>query len=149
MHHTIKIAQEARRERIPYDLAYALVEQETGTAKNIFGHDPTIFVGAGQVTSKKYRAYRASRRASGNRHMQGVGLVQLTYWSIQDDADRLGGCWKPRIQLRKGFRDLRRLILAHGQVHGIERYNGSGPAAVTYSKSVRARRTQWHHRLNP
>lgn len=148
MHHTIKIAQEARRAGIPYDLAYALVEQETGTGRNVFGSDPTIYVGAGAVTKKKYLAYRARRRASGNRLMQGVGLTQLTWWEFQDAADRMGGCWNPRIQLRYGFRKLRGLIKAHGS-DGIRRYNGSGPAAQAYKRSVLAKKSKWHRRLNP
>jgi hypothetical protein len=149
MHHALKIAQEARREKIPYDLAYAMVEQETGTGLNIFGHDPSIYRGAGQVTKKKYLAYKAARRASGNRRMQGVGLLQLTWWEFQDAADRMGGCWVPRIQLRYGFRTLRKLIDQHGYAKGIERYNGSGRAAEAYSRSVRAKRGKWTKRLNP
>jgi hypothetical protein len=148
MHHALKIAQEARRAGISYDLAYSLVQQETGTGQNIFGHDPTIYAGAGQVTKAKYLTYKHLRCTPG-RQMQGVGLTQLTWWEFQDAADRMGGCWKPRIQLRKAFGDLRGLIRQHGEVVGIERYNGSGPAAVVYSKSVRARRLQWRRRLNP
>lgn len=148
MHHTIKIAQEARGAGIPYDLAYAIVEQETGTAQNIFGHDPTIYAGAGHVTKAGYLRYKHLRGTPG-RHMQGVGLIQLTWWEFQDGADRMGGCWKPRIQLRKGFRDLHGLMKRLGTHDGIRAYNGSGPAAEAYAKSVAARRAQWHRRLNP
>ena len=149
MHHALKIAQEARREGIAYDLAYALVEQETTTGRNVFGHDPTIFAGAGRVTKSKYLRYRFARRGSGNKLMQGVGLTQLTWWAFQDEADQMGGCWKPRIQVRLAFRHLRRLIRAHGTPDALRAYNGSGPAAVAYSKSVQKRRAAWHRRLNP
>jgi hypothetical protein len=149
MHHAVKIAQEARAAGIPYDLAYAMAEQESTSARNVFGSDPTIFVGAGTVTKKKYRAYRTLRRASGNRLMQGVGPLQLTWWEFQDEADSLGGCWRPRINFRVGFRRLRALIKAHGTAEGIRRYNGSGPRAVAYSVSVRQKREKWRKRLNP
>lgn len=148
MRHSLKIAQEARLAGVPYDLAYALVEQETGTGRNVFGHDPTIYAGAGRVTKRRYLAYRRLRRESGNTLMQGVGLTQLTWWEFQDEADRHGGCWKPRVQLRVAFRRLRGL-LGRGESAGIAAYNGSGPAATTYSVSVRSRRRKWHRRLNP
>ena len=38
----------ARSVGLPLALACALLEQETGGGANVFGHDPTIFVGAGE-----------------------------------------------------------------------------------------------------
>lgn len=140
------IVQEARRAKLPISLAFALCEQESNFS-NVFGHDPTIFIGAGKVTTTKYRAYRQKRRASGNRLMQGVGVCQLTWWETQDEADRQGGCQKSQFNIRTGFNTLAARIRAYGYVKGIERYNGSGPAAVAYSRSVRARADKWHRRL--
>lgn len=138
-------ADEANRAKLPYAIAYALMEQETGNGANIFGHDPTIFVGAGVVTKDKYLAYK---RARGHTRMQGVGPIQLTWWATQDAADKLGGCWRPRFNLRVGFSTLAALIRANGRVLGCERYNGSGPAAVAYSKSLRSKIAKWNALLN-
>ena len=87
---------EARRSGLKLALACALLEKESSGGQNVFGHDPnTIFAGAGDVTKEKYLDYRRRRIAAGNRTMQGVGPCQLTWWELQDEADREGGCWKP------------------------------------------------------
>lgn len=149
MHHALKIAQEARKAGIPYDLAYAVVEQETGTGRNVFGHDvvPNPAPKGARVTRSRYLTYKRARKAGLG--MQGVGLTQLTWWELQDEADRHGGCWKPRTQLRVAFRHLRGLLKEHGVPEGLERYNGAGVLAQAYSVSVRERRHKWHRRINP
>jgi hypothetical protein len=140
------IAAEAYLADIPLALGYALIEQETGF-RNVFGHDPTIFVGAGQVTHSKYAAYKAVRRASGNRQMQGVGPAQLTWWATQDEADRLGGCWRAKYNVRVGFRTLAANIRQNGLYAGVAAYNGSGAAAKAYARSVLAKEARWHRVL--
>lgn len=90
---------------LPFFAACAMLEKETAGGQNIFGHDPTIFAGAGKVTKKKYLAYKKQRQAG--KGMQGVGPCQLTWWEFQDQADALGGCWKPANNMRVGFRLLR------------------------------------------
>ena len=65
--------QEAKRAGLPLELACALLEKESGGGKNVYGHDPSIFRGAGQVTRENYARYKKARLASGNRQMQGVG----------------------------------------------------------------------------
>lgn len=143
---SLRALWEARAVDISPSLALAILEQESG-GRNVFGHDPTIFVGAGEVTKEKYLRYRAQRRASGNRLMQGVGPMQLTWWEFQDEADRLGGCWVVKYNMRTGYRRLARLIDEHGTWEGVKRYNGSGAAAEAYKRSVRARYEKWHDRL--
>ena len=140
------IVAEARRAGIPISLGCALVEQESGF-RNVFGHDPvkTGQIRGGKVTRLQYTRYKALRALG--RGMQGVGLTQLTWFGFQDEADRLGGCWKPTYQLRVGFRLLHDLIDKHGQADGIARYNGSGEAAERYSREVRAKQSRWHDRL--
>ena len=71
------VVEEAKRAGLRLALACALLEKESGKGRNVFGHDPTIFVGAGEVTRAKYREYKRRRVASGNRQMQGVGPCQL------------------------------------------------------------------------
>lgn len=141
-------AVEARRAGISLSLAYALVEQETWNGKNVFGHDPTSSIPRAwrgtYVTAEKYRYYKGRRPRYG---MQGVGPLQLTWYAIQDKADRLGGCHVPKYNLRVGFATLAALIRTYGYAGGVRRYNGSGAAAEAYSRSVRTRAVKWRGRL--
>ncbi|MFP5379559.1 MAG: hypothetical protein ACLGHP_07390 [Vicinamibacteria bacterium] len=141
--YSLRIVLEARRAGIPISLGFALIEQETGF-RNVFGSDPTIYRGAGRVTKRKYLAYK---RARGKTRMQGVGPAQLTWWEFQDRADRLGGCWVPRHNIRVGFEVLAAHIERHGRTMGIARYNGSGDAADLYTKQVLWKMRRWHERL--
>lgn len=154
--------EEARKTRhVGPALAVAMLEQESG-GKNLWGHDPTIFIGGfdrrhnkfwtvpgrrGYVNESGYREYKRQRKASGNRLMQGVGPMQLTWWEFQDGADRLGGAWLPRVNIRYGLRRLDDLIDRHGLRAGIARYNGTGPAAENYARSVLERRVKWRRRF--
>lgn len=140
------IVKWARHFHVPLSLAFALIEHESGFRK-VFGHDPTIYAGAGVVTKAKYLAYRAKRRATGNRLMQGVGEAQLTWWATQDYADRLGGCWTADANIRVAMQTLAANIRDHGYAGGIARYNGTGPAAARYSREVRAAASRWHRLL--
>jgi hypothetical protein len=140
----LTIIREARRAGIPVSLAFALVEQESAF-KNVFGHDPTIFVGAGTVTKAKVESYLKQR---GHTRMQGVGTTQLTWWEFQDEAQKLGGLWKPEIQMRVAFAHLARQMKDFGRRDGIRRYNGSGPAAEAYATSVLKRMDKWHDILS-
>jgi hypothetical protein len=140
--YSLRIIREARRAGIPISLGFALVEQESNFS-NVFGHDPTIFAGAGKVTKRKYLEYKRQRGTPGRR-MQGVGPCQLTWWTYQDRADRLGGCWVARHNIRVAFEDLAELVKAHGKREGIKRYNGSGKRADAYAMSVLRRQRRWH-----
>ena len=68
--------------------------------------------------------------------MQGVGPCQLTYWTLQDAADALGGCWKPLANMRVGFSHLAEAVRRSGLRAGVAAYNGSGPAAEAYAQAV-------------
>lgn len=137
----------SRKVGLPLSLACAFLDQETGGGHNVFGHDPTIFAGAGQVDKTKYLAYRKQRGPRGAGGMQGVGPLQLTYFSYQDEADALGGCWKPLANLTVGFRLAAGLVRRNGLRSGVAAYNGSGPAADRYAASVLAREKVWAARL--
>ena len=141
------VVEEAKRAGLRLPLACALLEKESGGGRNVFGHDPTIFVGAGEVTRAKYREYKKRRVAGGNKQMQGVGPCQLTWWEFQDAADREGGCWRPEVNMRVGFRHLVALINQHGEADGARRYNGSGPAAEAYSRDLLAKAKVWEAKL--
>ncbi len=135
---------EAQRAGLPLKFACAMLEKESAGGHNVFGHDPhTIFAGAGGVTEAKYRDYKRKRVASGNKLMQGVGPCQLTWWSLQDEADKAGGCWRPEINMRIGFAHLASLVKQHGETDGARRYNGSGDAAVAYGNDLVAKARKW------
>jgi uncharacterized protein YcbK (DUF882 family)/peptidoglycan hydrolase-like protein with peptidoglycan-binding domain len=143
------VITEARRSGIPLALACALLEKETAGGHNVFGHDRDrggryIFPardGTVAVTEELYRDYKQRRRATGL--PQGVGPCQLTFAGFQDQADALGGCWKPEANIRVGFKVLADNIRVNGQARGIARYNGSGSAADAYSKDVLAKARRW------
>jgi len=130
------IARRATREAdIPLYVGCAFLEQETGGGRNVFGSDPTVFAGAGEVTKSKYLAYKAVRRRTGE--MQGVGPMQLTWSTYQDAADRLGGAWKPYPNMLVGFRHLAALHRATGSwTVAAHEYNGGGPAADAYAAQM-------------
>jgi hypothetical protein len=92
---------------IPLSYALALVEKES-QFQNIYGHDAVRNPiksppgGVRRVTLVSYRAYKAYRRRGWG--CQGVGPVQLTYFTLQDEADRIGGCHKPYPNMTVGFR---------------------------------------------
>lgn len=144
--YSLRIVWEARRARLPISLGFALIEQESGF-KNVFGHDPTIYSGAGTVTKSKYRAYKRDRGSHGQGGMQGVGPAQLTWWEFQDEADHAGGCEKPKYNIRVAFEHLATLIHRNGLHDGIAAYNGSGPAAQRYADQVLHKQARWHDRL--
>lgn len=149
---SLRLLMEARDAGLPPSLALGLRTQETGITGdgNVFGHDPSgNHVGAGQVTKAKYLAYRRQRGAMGKGGMQGVGPLQLTYFTFQDEADRKGGCWIARWNYYVGFRDLAHLIRQYGsQRHALAVYNG-GPRNPNYdyADSVLEHKDFWHQKL--
>lgn len=139
-----KIMQEARRADLPPDLAYALVEQESGF-RNIFGCDH----GSGRAfchqAVTRYRVTQLLLSGLAN----GVGLTQLTWPPFVRRANALGGAHRPRYQLRVGFQVLKDSMRTYGYTVGLQRYNGTGPAAVRYAELLKAKRARWHRILNP
>lgn len=74
--------------------------------------------------------------------MQGVGPMQLTWYTTQDAADARGGYWVPdRQQRRRAGKPSPRTSAPPRESAGIAAYNGSGAAATA---SVRKRRDRWH-----
>jgi soluble lytic murein transglycosylase-like protein len=144
------VIEEARRTGVQLSLAFAVVEQETG-GHNVYGHDPVKNPiksprgGLLKVTRSNYVAYKRHRQAGEG--MQGVGPMQLTWYATQDLADREGGCWKPRFNIRIGLRQLAQNIRANGTFKGVAAYNGSGSAAQRYATSVLEKQQKWHRIL--
>jgi hypothetical protein len=146
---TTAIAQAAAT-GLPIALAAAVLEQESGGGRNIWGHDPVehrgVYVPGGLVTEQAYRVYKRMAD-TGEIGRQGVGPMQLTGRSWQDAADRRGGCWNPAANMAAGFAGLVALTNSHGLPEGVRRYNGSGPAAERYRDQVLARYRVWTTRL--
>ncbi len=142
---TLRIARKvnARHGHMPLSLACAILEQETGGGANVFGHDPVQSIQGGNVTRARYAYYKARRKRGLG--MQGVSSVQLTWFAFQDEADRLGGCWRPNINMYVGLCHLAMQIAAHGVHDGVKAYNGAGAAAENYARTVGDRERKWHH----
>ena len=144
---SLRVILEARRAGIPISLLCAFLTQESGFA-NVFGHDGVRNpVKGGKVTKARYLAYKHYRDLGYG--MQGVGPGQLTWKGFQDQADKLGGCWVPRHNIRVSAQIIASLLRAHpGNEHAaIARYNGTGAAAEAYADSVLSLQRLWHHRL--
>lgn len=149
--YSLRIVIEARRAKLPISLGFALLEQESNFS-NVFGHDPTIFRGAGKVTKAKYLAYRKQRGPTGRGGMQGVGPAQLTYYTFQDRADALGGCWVAANNIRVAFTDLANMIERHGKRKGLGVYNAGEQGWARglghkYADEVLWMERKWHERL--
>ncbi len=132
---------------LPLHYAAACLEKETG-GRNVYGHDPTFPRLQGKrVTWRNYtRVYLPARKASGNRVMQGVGPLQLTWWATQDTADREGGCWVPWVNMIVGYRTLWASIRTHGPEMGAAIYNGGpspGAAARRYGADFMVKAAKW------
>ena len=144
----------AKKAGLKLSLGIGLLEQEASRdgkiALNVWGNDRapnggTSDWGWDEVTESNYKTYRKRRGPTGQGGRQGVGPTQLTWHTLQDAADRLGGCWKPENSILVGFTHLKSLIDEHGYAVGVERYNGVG--RVEYSKSVRGKASRWHEVL--
>lgn len=141
----------AKKAGLKLSLGIGLLEQEASRegkiGLNVWGNDRapnggTSDWGWEEVTEANYRQYKERRGPTGQGGRQGVGPTQLTWHTLQDAADRLGGCWKPANSILVGFTHLKSLIDEHGYEVGVERYNGVG--RVEYSKSVREKASRWH-----
>lgn len=146
--------EEARRVGLPLSYALAFLEKESSGRDvdgrrrfglNLFGSDPGPPTRGGFVTEQRYRKYLSDRK--NGRGMQGVGPNQLTWYALQDMADRMGGCYKPRYNMRVGFAQAKALIKANGKRNGVVRYNGAGPAAQRYADDWIEKQMAWHRWL--
>lgn len=115
-----------------------MLELETSGGRNVWGHDQTPvpdtelpYHKGGDVTERNYTAYREARDRIG---MQGVGPMQLTWHTYQNEADALGGCWRPEINCRVGFRILKNYVSLYGVRDALSRYNTGGPGETAYSR---------------
>jgi hypothetical protein len=144
------ILAESKRAGLPFALALALVEQESGF-QNIFGCDlgprDTAPWCHQPVTRDRVQALIAYVEGGGTSN--GVGLTQLTSISFIQQAEADGGAHNVGPQCRVGFQLLHDLIERHGELNGIGGYNGGeGNPQVDYAKSVLALRDKWQALIN-
>jgi hypothetical protein len=155
--------QLARDNDVSISLFASILMQESGGGRNVFGHDPVnprsatvwdrrrvrwLNMNKGRkVTRYRYLRYRRYRKMGYG--MQGVGPMQLTWYTFQDDADKLGGAWRPYNNMKIGIKLLSRYLhqtnLSRHQA--IAHYNGSGLAADRYADQVLRRADDIHDRL--
>lgn len=143
----IRMIMACNRTGLDLSLAASLLIQESNGGRMEWGHDKsTIFAGGydakngkqwgEQVTKASYLEYKAQRGPEGHGGMQGVGDGQLTWYSLQDRADALGGCYKHLPNLIASFEHLQENIQHSGLSTGVALYNGTGPDATRYSITV-------------
>jgi len=133
----------AREVDIPFYVLCAYLEQETGGGRNIWGNDDTWMrgiplraFGLEEVTKDSYLIYKLHRARFGN---QGVGPLQLTHPTIQDAADKNGGCWKPEVNVKTGALLIKGFHESEGSWHNAaRRYNGS-EAYAAHNDDLRAK----------
>ena len=146
--------QLARDNNIPISLAASILIQESGGGRNVFGHDPyrrptrlLNWLKGRKVTRARYRYYKRMRRRGHG--MQGVGPMQLTWYTFQDQADKMGGAWRPYLNMKVGFALLARYLRAqpNDRQSAVAQYNGMGAAAEHYARQVLKRADDIHDRL--
>lgn len=143
VHNSLRTIYEARSAKLPLSYALAFLEKESNRGQNLFGNDAVRNpIKGGAVTRSRYLLYKKYRNQGLG--MQGVGPMQLTWYEFQDKADALGGCWKPKYNMRIGFRLAADLIRRHGKFAGVARYNGTGSAANAYAHDWMTKQAKWH-----
>lgn len=140
----------ANASKLELACAAVLLMKESGGGRNVFGNDgvPTggAYVKGAPVDEASYARYKAWRQ-SGSGRMQGVGPCQLTYYTIQDQADARGGCWRWEVNCAVGFDLLAAQIRTKGVQDGFRAYNGAGAAAEAYGRDAIARLNSWRSQL--
>lgn len=133
-----------RRERIKPQTALAMLEKESALGRNIFGCDHGVsgahppYCGHA-VTEARARALFDSPFANG------VGPCQLTHKEgYVRPARKMGGEWRPYINMRVGFAGFRRLVERTGSIfEAAHAYNGS----TVYASDFVVKRRKWEDRL--
>jgi hypothetical protein len=134
--HTIKTVREARRHGVPLSWAFALVEQESG-GKNVFGADRGSILAHQKVTKKRVAELLDYVRHGGVSN--GVGLTQLTWVPLIEEANKAGGAHLPKHQLHVGLKFFRETT--GGEFDRLAwKYNGD-PA---YQVQIKAKQRRWH-----
>lgn len=144
---------EAEKAGVPLDLMLAQIDtKESPGFRNIFGCDfgnreevPYCNQKVTKDSARKLLIW-AERTHSGN----GVGPMQLTYYTYLREAERQGGLHKVSAQLKVAFKIMHDLIQSYGDREALARYNGgnSPPASsYAYANAILAERRKWRRRI--
>lgn len=124
----------AKKVHLAIPVALAILSMESSGGYNWWGGDDNIFKKgvdpSGKhwgrfVTEAAYDAYRHLRTATAK---QGVGPTQLTTPLWQQEADRIGGAWKPLPNMIVGFQHMQDNVQKFPTLRdAFGKYNGSGP----------------------
>lgn len=144
------IVEEARFAGLELALACALVEQESG-GENIFGCDAGDVGDYPPYCHQPVTYERVQILRDGGEYtygMNGVGLTQLTWWSLVEEAEAMGGAHIPANQCRVGFRLLKRYIDDYSYLEALGAYNaGEGNRRLGidngYAQSLANKHEAW------
>lgn len=139
--HPIVTYTQSQQTRLDLPSACAMLMMESNGGENVFGHDPGNAIQGGFVNRSLYEQMRHS--VAIGHPSQGVGPCQLTSTALQDEADKLGGCWLIDHNMHVGFGFLKNLIDQHGHEGGFTAYNGSGSMAEAYGRRADALRQEF------
>ena len=109
-----KIAMHVSRQyNFPFPITCVVLERESMGGNNVYGGDDTIWQGhhLRKVTQQNYAEYRVER--DWHKKAQGVGPMQLTFIPLQDEADAMGGCWNPYVNVLTGVNFLDKKLRAY------------------------------------
>jgi hypothetical protein len=133
--HPLVTVQAAQLANIELAQLCAVLILETSGGWGEFGNDPGNPINGSTHRWVTEPLYEEMVRYVGEGYpSQGVSSCQLTSRSIQETADKFGGCANLLPNQHIGGVLLRQLIVADGVELGFQHYNGAGPAAVTYGK---------------
>lgn len=81
-----------------------------------------------EVTEANYQVVKDNRRTCGRK---GVGPTQITDVALQEEADAIGGAWRPEVNTLVGFNFMRKCIEENGGdvERGMNRYNSGSPTS--------------------
>lgn len=151
---------------LPLPIMCAKLRKESYGGRNVFGNDRVAYPTSGPYTAatedvtrdatEAYLHWRGPGPAAGTSGRQnGVGPSQLTWWSLQDEAQRRGGLHLPQPNLDVGAAEFKRLLDRNrGDLRAAAgEYNGGGnwrryQAAVAYAAWMVAETTRWTTLLN-
>lgn len=149
------LARACRLERVPFWLACALMEKESG-GRNVYGHDPGGVFSRDEhdrVDARNFMQFLT--RVMNGETSNGVGPAQITYAGAARGGHRDGGYfremaaegllpWEPEDNMRKGLR----IIGAHKKARGSwaaagTAYNGR----ASYGADLVKKANEWRARL--
>lgn len=138
------IADACRKYHLPYSIGFATVEQES-FFRNVYGHDSGGLNPGDVVTKHNFEEFRRRVVSTNGGGANGVGPLQITYWTYIRDHPRL---YKQRVNIFVGIKILADLVHRLGEFNGIGAYNGGeGNPNEAYAAEVLDRVKKWRPRL--